>query len=67
MEDGIIPLLFQLFRTDCCGEVVALGSVKHRKLLGARVLVRACIKPEGFHSTNSIWMRSDFDGALLNM
>ena len=64
MEDGIIPLLFQLFRTDCCGEVVALGSVKHRKLLGARVLVRACIKPEGFHSTNSIWMGSDFDGAF---
>ena len=50
--------------TDCCGEVVALGSVKHRKLLGARVLVRACIKPEGFHSTNSIWMGSDFDGAF---
>ena len=50
--------------TDCCGEVVALGSLKHKKLLGARVLVRACIKPEGFHSTNNIWMGSDFDGAF---
>ena len=47
--------------TDCCGKVVALGSTTHNHLLGTRVLVRACIRPEGFQSMTNIWMGSDFD------
>ena len=50
--------------TDCCGKVVALGSTTHNHLLGTRVLVRACIRPEGFQSMTNIWMGSDFDGAF---
>ena len=42
--------------TDCCGKVVALGSTTHNHLLGTRVLVRACIRPEGFQSMTNIWM-----------
>ena len=50
--------------TDCCGIVVALGDGSDPSLLGKRVLVRACMRPDGFNSMDNIWMASDFDGAF---
>jgi len=50
--------------TDCCGRVVAVGSGVGNDLIGFRVLVRPCIRPEGFSSMENIWMGSDFDGAF---
>ena len=50
--------------TDCCGEVNKVGAGGNKELLGKRVLVRACMRPNGFDSTKNIWMGSDFDGAF---
>ncbi|MCF1710324.1 zinc-binding dehydrogenase [Tabrizicola sp. J26] len=50
--------------TDCCGIVVEVGSAADPRLLGQRVLVRACMRPDGFASPENIWMASDFDGAF---
>lgn len=50
--------------TDCCGIVVEVGRAVNRQLLGQRVLVRACMRPNGFNSPENIWMASDFDGAF---
>jgi NADPH:quinone reductase-like Zn-dependent oxidoreductase len=50
--------------TDCCGRVVAAGSKIDEALLGRRILVRPCIRPQGFSNTENIWMASDFDGAF---
>ncbi len=50
--------------TDCCGIVVEAGRAVAPGLLGRRVLVRACMRPEGFASPENIWMGSDFDGAF---
>ena len=50
--------------TDCCGVVVAAGSAADPGLLGQRVLVRACMRPDGFSSPENTWMGSDFDGAF---
>ena len=50
--------------TDCCGRVVDLGDDVDPELRGLRVIVRACMRPDGFESMNSVWMASDFDGAF---
>ena len=50
--------------TDCCGEVVAAIGQEWQFLLGTRVLIRACMRPQGFASMDNIWMGSDFDGAF---
>ncbi len=50
--------------TDCCGEVVQLGPKADSKLLGKRVLIRSCMRPQGFTSMENLWMGSDFDGAF---
>jgi alcohol dehydrogenase len=50
--------------TDCCGRVVEAGDAAGRHLVGKRVLVRACMRPDGFGSLENIWMASDFDGAF---
>ncbi len=50
--------------TDCCGRVVAVGPGADDSTLGLRVLVRPCIRSEGFESMENIWMASDFDGAF---
>lgn len=50
--------------TDCCGRVVAVAPGDDGGLVGARVLVRACMRPAGFASPENIWMGSDFDGAF---
>ena len=50
--------------TDCCGEVILLADDVIRPEVGKRVLVRACMRLNGFDSLNNIWMASDFDGAF---
>ena len=50
--------------TDCCGEVVQLGEGVAAELMGKRVIVRACMRPNGFSSMENVWMASDFDGAF---
>ena len=50
--------------TDCCGRVVEIGPGGDERLLDKRVLIRSCIRPEGFQSMENIWMGSDFDGAF---
>ena len=50
--------------TDCCGIVAEVADRANRHLLGQRVLVRACMRPDGFASRENIWMGSDFDGAF---
>lgn len=50
--------------TDCCGRVAEVGPGGDASLTGARVLVRACMRPEGYGSMENVWMASDFDGAF---
>ncbi|MFK8083982.1 MAG: alcohol dehydrogenase family protein [Granulosicoccus sp.] len=50
--------------TDCCGRVVDTGKDVSIDLLGQRVLVRACMRPDGYDSMHNLWMASDFDGAF---
>ena len=50
--------------TDCCGEVVAFGTSVTAELMGKRVLVRACMRPNGYDTMDNVWMASDFDGAF---
>ena len=50
--------------TDCCGRVVEVGPRVASDIIGARVLVRACMRPNGYDTMENIWMASDFDGAF---
>ncbi|MFT4699950.1 MAG: NADPH:quinone reductase-like Zn-dependent oxidoreductase [Yoonia sp.] len=50
--------------TDCCGTVVQLGEGVTADLIGKRALVRACMRPNGYHVMDNVWMASDFDGAF---
>ena len=50
--------------TDCCGRVVKAVSAEFNHLIGNRVLVRACMRTNGFGSLENRWMGSDFDGAF---
>ncbi|MEM7799606.1 MAG: zinc-binding dehydrogenase [Chloroflexota bacterium] len=50
--------------TDCCGEVVESSALNSPLKIGDRVLVRACMRQNGFDSIKNIWMASDFDGAF---
>ena len=50
--------------TDCCGEVVDQADDVDSSWSGQRVLVRACMRLNGFDSLDNIWMASDFDGAF---
>jgi NADPH:quinone reductase-like Zn-dependent oxidoreductase len=50
--------------TDCCGRVTAVAPGGSSDIVGSRVLVRACIRQDGFDSLENIWMASDFDGAF---
>lgn len=52
--------------TDCCGLVVRLGPSVDTALLDKRVLVRACMRPNGYQVADNIWMASDFDGAFAD-
>ena len=50
--------------TDCCGRVVEVGSGVDDGIIGQRVLVRACMRPNGYDTMDNVWMASDFDGAF---
>jgi len=50
--------------TDCCGRVVDVAPDVDSQLIGSRVIVRPCMRPDGFDSLRNIWMGSDFDGAF---
>ncbi len=50
--------------TDCCGRVEAVGPGGDQGSIGRRVLVRPCMRAEGFASLENVWMASDFDGAF---
>ena len=50
--------------TDCCGKVVATGPDVDSAHIGKRVLIRPCIRSQGWDSLENIWMASDFDGAF---
>jgi NADPH:quinone reductase-like Zn-dependent oxidoreductase len=50
--------------TDCCGRVVKTVSAEFNHLIGNRVLIRACMRTNGFESFENRWMASDFDGAF---
>jgi len=50
--------------TDCCGRIVAVAPGGDESRIGARVLVRACMRPRGHAALDSVWMGVDFDGAF---
>lgn len=54
--------------TDCCGQVERVGrgvdADLAARLMGRRVLVRACMRPNGYDTMDNVWMASDFDGAF---
>ncbi len=50
--------------TDCCGELVEIADDHSLLNIGDRVIVRACMRLNGFDSVENIWMASDFDGAF---
>ncbi|WP_027259972.1 alcohol dehydrogenase family protein [Leisingera aquimarina] len=50
--------------TDCCGQVVQAADDAGAALIGKRVLVRACMRPNGFDDMENVWMASDFNGAF---
>ncbi|WP_409439329.1 alcohol dehydrogenase family protein [Psychromonas sp. GE-S-Ul-11] len=50
--------------TDCCGRVIAVGEGIDSALIGQRILIRSCIRSNGWDSLENIWMASDFDGAF---
>ncbi|MEL7345587.1 MAG: alcohol dehydrogenase catalytic domain-containing protein, partial [Pseudomonadota bacterium] len=50
--------------TDCCGRVERVGDGVDPARLGERVIVRACMRPNGFEDPENTWMGSDFDGAF---
>ena len=59
------PTPFPLIQgTDCCGIVDAIGPQADPALVGRRVLVRPCMRRDGFESMDTVWMGSDFDGAF---
>ena len=60
-----IPTPFPFIQgTDCCGIVTSVASSSDSSLVGKRVLVRPCMRPQGFQSMINTWMGSDFDGAF---
>ena len=50
--------------TDCCGRVVTAGKGVDPSIIGQRILIRSCIRADGWNSLDNIWMASDFDGAF---
>jgi NADPH:quinone reductase-like Zn-dependent oxidoreductase len=59
------PTPFPLIQgTDCCGIVDAVGPEADPAQVGRRVLVRPCMRRDGFESMETVWMGSDFDGAF---
>jgi NADPH:quinone reductase-like Zn-dependent oxidoreductase len=49
---------------DCCGRVVSVGPGVDSGRIGARVLVRSCMRRSGFDRMDTVWLGTDFDGAF---
>ncbi|CCQ14719.1 Alcohol dehydrogenase, zinc-containing protein [Rhodococcus sp. AW25M09] len=49
--------------TDCCGLVCA-GEGIDESVVGSRVLIRSCMRVDGFSSMQTRWLGSDMDGAF---
>jgi NADPH:quinone reductase-like Zn-dependent oxidoreductase len=49
---------------DCCARVVAVAAGGDADLVGRRVLVRPCMRRDGFGSMDTVWLGSDMDGAF---
>lgn len=49
---------------DCCGEIVAVGEGENATRIGQRVLVRSCMRENGFGGMETRWLGTDFDGAF---
>ena len=61
--NGVTP--FPMIQgVDCCGRVAAVGPGGDESQIGARVLVRPCMRKHGFDSLDMIWLGVDFDGAF---
>lgn len=50
--------------TDCCGRIVTVAPDVDAGRVGSRVLVRSCMRLDGYDTLDNIWMASDFDGAF---
>ena len=49
---------------DCCARVVSVAEGGDATLVGRRVLVRPCMRRDGFDSLDTVWLGSDMDGAF---
>jgi NADPH:quinone reductase-like Zn-dependent oxidoreductase len=49
---------------DCCGEIVAMGPGGNPARIGQRVLVRSCMREQGFDEMETVWLGTDFNGAF---
>lgn len=49
---------------DCCGRIVAVGPGVDKGRIGARALVRSCMRVAGFDAMDTVWLGTDFDGAF---
>jgi NADPH:quinone reductase-like Zn-dependent oxidoreductase len=59
------PTPFPLIQgADCCAEVVSAGEGAGAALIGQRVLVRPCMRENGFAQMDTRWLGTDFDGAF---
>lgn len=61
--DGPTPFPF-IQGVDCCGRIVSVGPGIDEGRIGARVLVRPCMRTQGGDSMDMIWLGVDFDGAF---
>jgi NADPH:quinone reductase-like Zn-dependent oxidoreductase len=50
--------------TDCCGRIAGVGRGVEADQIGRRVLVRSCMRENGFGSMKTVWLGSNFDGAF---
>ncbi|MEJ2058456.1 MAG: zinc-binding dehydrogenase [Desulfofustis sp.] len=46
------------------GKIVAVGPGIDAGSIGTRVLIRSCIRTQGWDNLDTIWIASDFDGAF---
>ncbi|MGU3435009.1 zinc-binding dehydrogenase [Actinomycetes bacterium M1A6_2h] len=49
---------------DCCGSVERVGPGGDESIVGSRVLIRSCMRVNGFSSMQTRWLGSDLDGAF---
>jgi NADPH:quinone reductase-like Zn-dependent oxidoreductase len=49
---------------DCCGRIVSVGPGVDTGRIGARILVRPCMRRSDFERWDTLWLGTDFDGAF---